>query len=135
MTRTKIIPTTLLITVSALLAPLSIFAQTSDTVTVVTTDPNFTFVRNLTPAFYIGSAITLLLGLSGVGAFIFLLWGGLQWITAGGDKDAIEKSRKKIIQALVGLAIVFSSYAILFILRVLFNVNVIGFTLGPLTAN
>jgi hypothetical protein len=51
---------------------------------------------------------------------------------AGGDKDAIEKARKKIVNALIGLAIVFSAYAILFVIRVLFNVNLIQFDLNAL---
>jgi Type IV secretion system pilin len=93
---------------------------------------NYTFLRNLTPAAYIFTAINLLLGVAGVAAFIFLLLGGIQWITAGADKDALDKARKRLIQALIGLAIVFSAYAIIYILRVLFNVNIIGFTLRRL---
>jgi hypothetical protein len=104
----------------------------SDTVKILPTDTNFDFVTNLTPSSYSSSVINMLLGLSGVAAFVFLLWGGLQWITAGSDKDAVDKARKKIMQALIGLVIVFSSYAILFILRTLFNVNIVGFTVGPL---
>jgi hypothetical protein len=93
---------------------------------------NYTFLRNLTPAAYVVTAINLLLGIAGVLAFLFLLFGGTQWITAGGDKDALDKSRKRIVQALIGLAVVFSAYAIIFIIRVLFNVNLVQFTLRPL---
>jgi hypothetical protein len=39
---------------------------------------------------------------------------------AGGDKDGLDKARKKISQALIGLAIVFSSYALLRIITILF---------------
>ncbi|KKU78587.1 MAG: hypothetical protein UY06_C0046G0007 [Candidatus Amesbacteria bacterium GW2011_GWA2_47_70] len=51
---------------------------------------------------------------------------------AGGDKEATEKARKKITASLVGLAIVFSAYALLFILSTLFNINLLQFTLKPL---
>lgn len=101
-------------------------------VTIVTGDDSYAFLGEITPSSYVTTAINLLLGLAGVGSFIFLLWGGVQWITAGSDKDAVEKARKKIINALIGLAVVFSAYAILFILRVLFNVDLIGFNIGPL---
>lgn len=101
-------------------------------VTIVTGDTRYDFLGDITPSFFVTTAINLLLGFAGVGAFIFLLWGGVQWITAGSDKDAVEKARKKIINALIGLAVVFSAYAILFILRVLFNVDLIGFNIGPL---
>jgi hypothetical protein len=66
-----------------------------------------------------------MLGIAGVISFIFLLWGGLQWIMAGGDKEGTEKARKKITAALIGLAIVFSAYALLYILRALFNIDLI----------
>jgi hypothetical protein len=107
--------------------------QTADTVRISTNNTNYTFIQNtLRPSFFVRSAILILLGLAGVTAFLYLLWGGLQWITAGGDKDAVEKARKKIVGALIGLAIVFSGYAILYILRVLFNVDLIGFNLSQL---
>jgi len=42
----------------------------------------------------------------------YLLTGGMQWITSGGDKNALEAARNKITNALIGLVIVASSYAI-----------------------
>jgi hypothetical protein len=89
-------------------------------------------LTTLLPSFYVKAAINILLGGAGVLAFLFLLMGGIQWITAGGDKDAVEKSRRKITQALVGLVIVFSVYAILFIIRVLFQVDLIQFNITKL---
>lgn len=51
-----------------------------------------------------------------VGGLAFLLYflrGGLQWITAGGDKGKIDEARGKITQGLVGLAILAASYVII----------------------
>lgn len=87
---------------------------------------------NLRPGQYVRTSILWLIGGSGVAAFIFLLLGGFQWITSGGDKDAAEKARKKIIFALTGLAIVFSAYAIVFILRALFQVDLLEFRIANL---
>jgi small-conductance mechanosensitive channel len=109
-----------------------VLAQASLTpvpINITTSNSNYTFIRGLTPAAYVVTAINLLLGLAGVASFIFLLWGGIQWITAGGDKDALDKARKRITQALIGLAIVFSAYALIYIVRILFNVDIIGFNL------
>ncbi len=92
----------------------------------------FTNLYNLRPGQYVRTSILWLLGGSGVAAFIFLLLGGFQWITSGGDKDAAEKARKKIIFALTGLAIVFSAYAIVFILRALFQVDLLEFRIANL---
>ena len=96
----------------------------------ITLEPgaNYENLVGLTPSDYVAATINILLGVGGVAAFIFLLIGGIQWITAGGDKDALQKAQKKVVQALVGLSIVFSSYAILYIIRVLFQVNLIEIT-------
>jgi hypothetical protein len=38
--------------------------------------------------------------------FLFLIWGGLQWIMSGGDKAKYEEARNRITAALIGLVIV-----------------------------
>ncbi|OGG15692.1 hypothetical protein A3D77_01540 [Candidatus Gottesmanbacteria bacterium RIFCSPHIGHO2_02_FULL_39_11] len=60
----------------------------------------------------IGSLLSLFLFLAGLIAFVYLLWGGFQWITSGGDKGNIESARNKIQAALLGLLLVFAAYAI-----------------------
>lgn len=42
-----------------------------------------------------------------------LLWGGIQWMTAGGDKEAISKAQKRITNALIGFAIFMSVFVII----------------------
>jgi hypothetical protein len=44
--------------------------------------------------------------------FAYLIWGGIQWITSGGDKGKTEDARNKITAAIIGLAVVAASYAI-----------------------
>lgn len=55
--------------------------------------------------------------------FLFLfLWGGIQWITSGGEAKAIEKARGRIIFALVGFLIILLSYVIMdLIWRIIFG--------------
>lgn len=45
-------------------------------------------------------------------AFIYLILGGIQWITSGGDKAGVEKARDRIIHAVVGLILIASIWAI-----------------------
>lgn len=45
--------------------------------------------------------------------FFYLIWGGIEWITSGGDKGKTEKARDKITASVVGLIILAASYAIL----------------------
>lgn len=44
--------------------------------------------------------------------FLYLIMGGIQWITGGGDKAQMETARNKITNAIVGLIIVAAAYAI-----------------------
>lgn len=48
----------------------------------------------------------------GLAFLLYFLWGGLNWIMAGGDKGKIEESRAKITQGLIGLALLAASYVI-----------------------
>jgi hypothetical protein len=112
--------------------PSRIFAQAglNDTVGIGASDTRFAGLNNIRPSNFVSAVINFMLGAAGVVAFIFLLWGGLQWILAGGDKEGTEKARKKITSALIGLAIVFSAYALLFIIRALFGVDLIAVNLS-----
>lgn len=56
--------------------------------------------------------------------FIFLIWGGIQWLTSGGDKSAYEAARGRITAALIGLAIVASAWALMKIIGVFFDVDI-----------
>jgi len=42
-----------------------------------------------------------------------LLWGGIQWLTAGGDKEKIAKAQGRITSALIGFIIFMSVFAII----------------------
>lgn len=36
---------------------------------------------------------------------VFLIWGAFDWVTSGGDKEKISGARRKIMNALIGLAL------------------------------
>ncbi len=60
----------------------------------------------------IGEIIKILLGLLGVIAVIFVVVGGFQWMTAGGNEEKIKGAKRVIGQGIVGLVIVLAAYAI-----------------------
>ena len=79
--------------------------------------------------------ISFLFVVGSVAFFIMLLWGGVQWITSGGDKEGVEKARKKITQSAIGLCILFSSYAIMILIDKIFlggSEGIFSFTLPNL---
>lgn len=45
--------------------------------------------------------------------FAYMIWGGIEWITSGGDKGKAESARNKLTAAIIGLIIVAASYAVI----------------------
>lgn len=56
-------------------------------------------------------------------AFSYLVFGGIQWITSGGDKASLEAARNKIIHALVGLVVIGSTWAIITLVAQFFGLD------------
>lgn len=69
----------------------------------------------------IGDLITFAFILAVIVALAFLIFGGIRWIAAGGDKTQIEGAREAITGAIIGLVIVFLAYFILNIIMVFFT--------------
>lgn len=66
-----------------------------------------------------------------VGGLAFLLYfllGGLEWITAGGEKGKIDEARNKITQGLIGLAILAASYVIIKFLETAIGMDLLNIT-------
>ncbi len=68
------------------------------------------------------SILNVVMLIAAVLVFAFLIFGGIQWITAGGDKTKAEEARNKITSAVIGLVIVAASYALINLI-----VNFLGF--------
>lgn len=77
----------------------------------------------------ISSGINVVIIISGILVFIFLVWGGIEWLTSGGDKGKTEAARNRITAALVGLAIIAASWALVRIIAYFFGVDA-GLTSG-----
>jgi hypothetical protein len=60
----------------------------------------------------IGTLINVFLGLLGVVFLLLVLYAGFLWMTAGGDDKQVEKARKMLTNATIGLVIILSAYAI-----------------------
>ncbi len=60
----------------------------------------------------LGGVIGAIMILCFIIAFLYLLLGGFDWITSGGDKTKLTSARDKITNALVGLIIVGTVWAI-----------------------
>ena len=78
----------------------------------------------------ISSGIQILLIGAGLTAFFYLLMGGFQWITSGGDKAGVDAARQKILAAIIGLVIVFATWALITLLEKFLGVTIIS---GPIS--
>ena len=65
-----------------------------------------------TPQEFIGQIIKGLLGIVGSIALAMFVYGGFLWMTAAGDKSKVTKGRETMLWATLGLAVIFSSYAL-----------------------
>lgn len=68
------------------------------------------------------SAIILVAGLA---TFMYLIYGGIQWISSGGDKGKLEEARAKITNGIIGLAIVASAWAVYLLLDYFFGIGLV----------
>lgn len=69
-------------------------------------------------------ALQVALLIAGLLVFVYLVLGGLQWITSGGDKGKTEAARNQITAALVGLAIVAAAFALIQVVGYFFGFNI-----------
>ena len=70
------------------------------------------------------NALSLLFFFAGLLTFFFIIVGGIQWITAGGDAKAAQSARDRITAAVVGLIVVVAAYAITLILGQVFGIDI-----------
>lgn len=80
----------------------------------------------------ISALVGVLLVVAALLAFFFLILGGIQWITSGGDKAGMEAARNKITHAIVGLVIVGAAWAIMLLVQSFLGINIIGSGSGGL---
>lgn len=64
------------------------------------------------PRYTIANIINIALSLLGIIFLVLLIYAGFLWMTAAGNEDNVEKARKLIFAAIIGLAIILSAFAI-----------------------
>ncbi len=75
---------------------------------------------------FITKAMQLIFILAVVAVLVMLVWGGVQWILSGGEKEAVGEARKRIVNALIGLAILAVAFAIAQVAGTFLGINIFG---------
>lgn len=73
---------------------------------------------------FVTNGISAIILAAALGTFIFLVYGGVEWIISGGDKEKIQKAKDKITNAIIGLALVSASWAIYLIIDYFFGIGI-----------
>src|SRR6266849_1878485 len=68
-------------------------------------------VNNIGPI--VGSVVNFIFLIAAIIALIYLVLGGIKWVTSEGDTKNVEAARNQIIAAAVGLGVTFLSYLII----------------------
>lgn len=79
---------------------------------------------NITVTGIISAVIVFILVAAALVFFFMLVWGGIRYITSGGDKGQTEAARGQITAALIGLVIVFAAWAIINLVNLFFGINI-----------
>lgn len=54
----------------------------------------------------VANIINFLLALAGAAAVLFIVWGGIQYISAAGSPDRVESAKKTIYNAVIGTVVI-----------------------------
>ena len=72
--------------------------------------------------------------IAGVVIFVFMIiLGGIQWISAGGDKARVVEARSKLTNAFIGLVVLFSLFFIIKVVERVFGVNILTIDVGSIS--
>ena len=77
-------------------------------------------------AFYIASLWRTTVTVGGIAFLLYLVWGGFEWLQAGGDKTKLETAQHKITNALIGLTIRIGSCAITRFIEFVFKIDLLN---------
>lgn len=80
----------------------------------------------------ISNIISVIIIIAFLASFFYLLWGGVQWITSGGNPEQVDAARNRIMQALVGLVVVVAAWAIMGLVSAFFGVDFTSFNIPTL---
>jgi len=64
--------------------------------------------------------------------FFIIIIGAIQWISSGGDKNALEEAKHKITNAIIGVVILFSIFGILKLIENFFGISILTLDIGSL---
>ncbi len=89
----------------------------------------FSSLNDLTMPSLIAAFIILTLIVASLSFVFALLFGGIKWILSGGRKEKTDEAKNQIVNALIGLLIIFSAWAIINFVSLFFGIELTNFNI------
>lgn len=112
----------------------NVFAEITPRVTIKLEPPPGTGINpdiSQVPDIF-SSLVTLVFVIAALLVLIMLIWGAFQWITSAGDKEKVGAARGRIINALIGLALIALAFLIVRLVGTFFNIDILRIPIGPI---
>ncbi|MBP7700877.1 hypothetical protein KA111_02325 [Candidatus Woesebacteria bacterium] len=71
--------------------------------------------------------LNIVLVVGSIIVLFYLVWGGLEWVSSGGDKSKVEAARTKITQSMIGLIVMAAAIALFVMLQGFLGVELFTF--------
>ena len=62
---------------------------------------------------FLSNAVTLIYEIAALAVVLYLVWGALEWLISGGEKEKVANAQKRITNALIGFVLLAITFAIL----------------------
>lgn len=108
-----------LLVVALFMVPLSSFA-----ITISDVGANLD-IGSKNPEEIVVSVINWILGILALIAVVLVIYGGFLWMTASGNPDKVDKAKKILISAVIGLVIILAAWGIS-----VYAINILGSATG-----
>ena len=77
------------------------------------------------------NTLQILYIIGGLGVLVFVVWGAMDWILAGGDKEKLASARKKIMNSIIGLVLLGLSVFIIALIGEITGINILKLNCLP----
>ncbi len=74
----------------------------------------------------ISNVVTIFFTFAGIATLMMFLWGAIEWILSGGDKEKVGAARKRIVNAIIGLVLIALAFVIIRVIGQIIDFNPLG---------
>ncbi len=75
---------------------------------------------------FINQALKFIFPLAGLILFVMIVWGGFEMLSSATNKKGLDAGKQRVVSALIGFLLLFSSYWIIQIIEHITQVNILG---------